>query len=69
MTCLASHTTDHPHTAAHQVTALRTTVDHVQAHPTDQQNIIHTTEAHTVQDHTPTWEPKNHILEGIESFI
>ena len=45
MTHLTSHTADHPHTTAHQVTTLKTIVDHIHAHPTDCQNIIHTTEA------------------------
>ena len=30
-----SHITDHPHTTAHQVTTLRTAVDHVHAHHAD----------------------------------
>ena len=50
VTCLTGHTPDHWYTTAHQVTILRTTVDHVCTHPTDQQNIIPITEAHTVQD-------------------
>ena len=33
MRCLTNHTTDHPHTTAHQVTTLRTAVNHVHAHP------------------------------------
>ena len=61
---MTHHTADHPHTAAHQVTALGTTVDHVNAHPTDHQNIIHTTEDHAVQDHIPTREPENYTLVG-----
>ena len=32
MTHLTSHTAYHPHTAAHQVTTLRTTVDHIHTH-------------------------------------
>ena len=62
LTYHTSHTADHPHIAAHQVTPLRTAVDHVHTHPTDHQNIIHTTEDHAVQDHTTTREPKNHTL-------
>ena len=69
MTCLTGHTADHPHITAYQVTALRTTVDHVHIHSTDHQNIMSTTEAHTVQDHTQTREPKYHTLVGIERFI
>ena len=69
MTCLTSHTADHPHTTAHQITALRMTVDHNHAHPTDHQNIIHTTEAHAVQDHIPNREPENHTLVGMEWFM
>ena len=69
LTCLTDHTTDHPHTAAHQVTVLMTAVDHIHAHPTNHQNIFHTTEAHTVQDLTPTKEPKDHIVVGIEKSI
>ena len=65
MTHHTSHTTDHPHTAAHQVTTLRTAVGHIHAHPTDHQNIIHTTEDHTVQDYFPTRGPENHTLIGI----
>ena len=42
------HTADHPHTTAHQVTACRTAVDHLHAHPTDCQNIIHIIEDHAV---------------------
>ena len=42
MTHHTGHTTDHPHTAAHQVTALRTTVDHIHVHPIDCQNITPT---------------------------
>ena len=51
---LTGHTTDHPHTAAHQVTTLRTAVDHVHVHPIGYQIIIPTTEDHTVPEHTPT---------------
>ena len=43
-----SHTTNHPHTAAHQVTAHRTAVDHIHAHPTGCPNIIQTKEDHTI---------------------
>ena len=35
MTHQISHTTNHPHTVAHQVTVLRTAVDHIHIHPTD----------------------------------
>ena len=35
MTDHISHIADHPHTAAHQVTALRTAVDHIHTHHTD----------------------------------
>ena len=52
------HTADNPHTAAHQVTTLRTTVGQGHVHPTDSQNIFHTTEDHAVQDNTPTKDPK-----------
>ena len=48
MTHHTGHTTNHPHTAAHQVTALRITVDHIQANIPDHQNITHTKEGHTV---------------------
>ena len=53
MTHQTSHTTNHPHTAAHQVTTLRTTVNHSHAHPTDHQNVTHIKEGHAVQDDTP----------------
>ena len=43
-----SHTTDHPHTTAHQVTTLRTTVDHIHVHPIDHQIIPHTKEEQAV---------------------
>ena len=69
MTCLTGHTADHPHTTAHQVTTRRTAIDHVHAHPTNCRNIIHTTEAHAVQDHTSTREPENHTSVGTERFI
>ena len=58
MTCLTGHTAEHTHTTDHQVTALRTTVDHIHTHPTN--CVIHTTEAYAVQDHTPTRKPKNY---------
>ena len=35
MTHHTGHTTDHPHITAHRVTAVRTAVDHIHAHPTD----------------------------------
>ena len=63
------HTADHPHTTAHQVTALRTTVGHIDTHSTDCQNVIHTREDHAVPDYTPTREPENHTLIGKERFI
>ena len=63
------HTADHPHTAAHQVTILRTVVYQIHAYPTNHQNVIYTTEAHTAQGHTPTWEPRNHTFIGIEKLI
>ena len=69
MTHKPCHTTDNPHTAAHLVTTLRTAVGHIHIHPTDHQNIFHTTEDHTVQDHTPTKGPENHTLIGIERSI
>ena len=54
------------HTAAYQVTTLRTAVGHVHIHLIDHQNIFHTTEDHAVQDHTLTKGPKkNHTLIGI----
>ena len=59
-----SHTTDHPHTTAHQVTTLRTAVGHSHVYPTNYQNIIHTTEDHAVQDHNPNRGPKKHTLIG-----
>ena len=65
MTHHTDHTTYHPHTAGHQVTVHRIAVDHIHAHPTDCQNITHTKEGHTVQDHTPIKKPKNQTLEGI----
>ena len=36
------------HTTAHQVTTVRTAVDHIHAHPKDHQNITHTKESHAV---------------------
>ena len=59
------HTINHPHTAAHWVTTIRTTVDHIHTHPTDCQNIIHTKEDPAVQDCTPIRELKNYTLAGI----
>ena len=47
MTQPTGHTTDLAPTTAHQVT-LRTTVDHIHAHPTDLQNITHTKKDHIV---------------------
>ena len=35
MTHYTGHTANHTHTAAHQVTTLRTTVDHIHTHSTD----------------------------------
>ena len=64
-----SHTIDNPHTTAYLVTALRTTMGHIHIHPTDHQNIFHTTEDHTVQDHNSTKGPKNHTLIGIGRSI
>ena len=69
MTHHTSNTTDNPYITAHQVTTLRTTVGHDHVHPTDCQNIFHTTEDHAVQDHTPTKGPKNHTLIGIGRCI
>ena len=69
MTHHISHTTDNPHTAAYLVTTLRMAVDHIHIHPTDCQNIFHTTEDHTVQNHTPTKAPKNCTLIGIGRSI
>ena len=69
MTHHTSHTANHPHTAAHQNTALRTAVDHIHTHPTDHQNIIHTKKDHTVGDHTPIRNPENHTLVGIGRSI
>ena len=60
-----SHTTNCPHTAAHQDTTLRTAVDHTHTHPVDCQNIIHTKEDPAVYDCTPNREPENHTLVGI----
>ena len=60
MTHHTGHTANHPHTAVHQVTTLRTIVDHIHAYPTNHQSIIHTKEDHAVRDHTPIREPKNH---------
>ena len=37
MTHHGSHTTDHPHTAAYQVTTCRTAVDHIHIHSMDHQ--------------------------------
>ena len=62
----SSYTTDLPPTTVHQVTALRTAVDHFHTHPTDLQNITHTQKDHIVQDLTPIRESKNHTLKGIE---
>ena len=53
------HITDHPLTATHQVTALRTTVDHIHTHHTDHQNIMHTSE-----NHASTRGSKDHIPIG-----
>ena len=64
MTHHTSLTADSPHTAAHQVTTFRTAVDHIHAHPTELQNIIHTIEDHAVPGHTPSKEPENHTLVG-----
>ena len=35
MTHHTGHTTNHPYTTGHQVTTLKTTVDHIHIHPTD----------------------------------
>ena len=64
MTHHTGHIANHPHTAAHQVTPLGIAIDHINANPTDCQNIIHTKE-----DHTPIREPKNHTLVGIGRSI
>ena len=48
MTHHTGHTVNHPHTKAHQVTALRNAVDHIQIDPTDHPNVIHTKEDHAV---------------------
>ena len=69
MTHHNNHTADHPHTTAHPVTILKKAVDHIHAHLTDCQNIIPTTDTHAVQDLTPTKEPKDHIIVGIERSI
>ena len=69
MTHLTSYNADHQYSAAHQVTTLRTTVNQVHTHPSDHQNIIPTTEDHTVPDCTSTREPKNHTLVGIKRSI
>ena len=63
------HTADNPHTTAHQITTVRTALGHIHIHPTDLQNIFHTTEDHTVQDHTQTREPEHHTLIGIGRSI
>ena len=62
MTHCTTHTTNHPHTTAHQVVTLRTAIDHIHTHPTDCQIIIHTKEDHTIQDCTPIRDPDNHTL-------
>ena len=54
ITHYTGHTTDSLQSTAHQVITLRNTVHHVNVHPTDHQNIFHTTEDHAVQDHTQT---------------
>ena len=41
MTHNTGHTANHPHTAAHQVTTLRTAVDHIHVDPLDHVNITH----------------------------
>ena len=48
MTHHTGHTANHPHTTANQATTLRTTVHHIDIHPTDHQNIIHTKGNHAV---------------------
>ena len=63
------HTINHAHTTAHQVTALRTTVDHIHTQPIDRQNIIHTKEDQAVQDDTPNRDLENHTLVGIGRSI
>ena len=65
MTHHTSHTADHPYTAAHQFTTLRTAVDHIHVHPIDHQNMPHTKEEHAVQGHTLIRKPENYIQKGI----
>ena len=48
MTHHTVHTASHQYTAAHHVNALRTTVNHIHAHPIDYQNITHAKEGHLV---------------------
>ena len=48
MTHHTGHTADHLHTAAYQVTALQTAVDHIHVHPIDHQNITHSKKDHAV---------------------
>ena len=66
---MTHHNANHPYTAAHQLTTHRIAVDHIHTHPTDHQNITHTKEGHTVQDHTPINKSKNHALEAIGRSI
>ena len=66
MTHHTGHAANHPYTAAHQVTTLRTAIDHIHTSPTDHLNIIHTKEDHAVQDCAPIRDPENHTLAGIE---
>ena len=63
------HITDHSHTAAPQVTNLRTTIDQIHTNHKDHQNISHTSDNHTVKDLTPTRGPKDHTLIGIGRSI
>ena len=64
MTLHTIHTTNPPCTTAYKATTLRTTADHIHAHPTNCQSTIHTKEEHAVQDHNQIWEPKNHTEKG-----
>ena len=56
------YTAQNPCTAAHQVTTLRTAVGHIHVHPTDHQNMVHTTGDQAFQDHTPSTGPKKSHL-------
>ena len=61
ITHYTSHTTNPPHTATHQATTLRITVDCTHDHLTNCQSIVHTKKDHTVWDHTPARESKSPI--------